>query len=127
MKDQQRFVQAGDARGEILLGDVIEQRAANAKWPALQRDLNLALAGNLGGAVAKQADDVGGIERCADRDYRASLRNTVRGGEHGGTAETVTDQDRRRREGVPQMIGRGDQVVDIRGEGGIGKFAFAGA
>ena len=127
VKDQQRFVQAGDERGEILLGNVVEQRAANAERPALERHLNLALAGNLGGAVAKQADDMGGIERCADRHHGASLRNAVRGSKHRGTAETVTDQDRGRRERLPQMIGRGDQVVDIGRERGIGKLAFAGA
>ena len=112
---------------EILLGNVVEQRAANAERPALQRDLNLALRCNLGGAVAKQADDVRRIERRADRDHRARLRDAMRGGEHRGAAQTMTDQNRGRGERLAQMVGRGDQIVDVGRKGGVGKLAFAGA
>ena len=106
-------MQVGDTRSEILLGNIIEQRAANAERPALQCDLNLALAGNLGGAVAKQADDVRRIERRTNRHDGTSLRNAVRGSEHRRAAETMTDQDRGRRERLAQMVSRGNQIVYV--------------
>ena len=112
---------------EILLGDVVEQRAANTERPAVERDLDLALAGDLGDAVAEQTGDVRRIERRIDRYHGARLGDAVRGSEHRGAAETVTDQDRRRRQRLPQMIGGSDQIVDIRGESGVGELAFAGA
>ena len=67
------------------------------------------------------------IERRADRHHGARLGDAVRGREHRGAAEAVADQDRRRGERLPQMIGGGDQIVDIRGESGVGELAFAGA
>ena len=67
------------------------------------------------------------IERRADRHHRARVGDAVRGGEHRGAAEAVTDQDRRRGEFLAQMIGGSDQVVDIRRKRRIGELAFAGA
>ena len=96
-------------------------------WPPRQRDLHLAVHGDVGDLPLEQAGDVGGIGRRTDGDYGSRLGNAVSGGEHRGAAETVPDQNRRRREFLPQVIGGGDQIVDIRRERGIGELAFAGA
>ncbi len=52
--------------------------------------------------------------------------NLSGGGENGGTAEAVADQDRRRPPGLAQMIGGVNEVGDIRRKGRIGKVALAG-
>ena len=117
----------GDEGFEILLRDIVEQGAADAKRPAGQRHLDLVLIVELGNAFAEQPDDMRRIGRRRDRHHGARLGDAVRGGEHRGAAEAVADQDRRRHERRPQMIGGGDQIVDIRRERGVGELALAGA
>ena len=77
--------------------------------------------------LLEQAGDVRRIARRGDGHHRARLGNAVRGGQHRGAAEAVADQDRRRAVRLAQMIGGGDQVVDVRGKMRVGEFAFAGA
>ena len=127
MKHQQRLVQVGDEGFEILLRDIVEQAAADAERPAGQRHLDLVLIVELGNAFAEQPDHMGRIERRRDRHHGARLGDAMRGGEHRGAAEAVADQDRRRHERRPQMIGGGDQIVDIRRKRGVGELALAGA
>ena len=127
MEDQQRLVQLGDERCERLLGDVVEKGAADFELPPRQRDLYLAVHGDVGDLTLEQASNVGGIGRCADGDDGTRLGNAVGGGEHRCAPETVADQNRRRREFLPQVIGGGDQIVDVRRECRIGELTFAGA
>ena len=117
----------GDEGLEILLRDIVEQAAADVKRPARQRHLDLFLIVELGNALAEQPDDMGRIERRRDRHHGARLGDAMRGGKHRGAAEAVADQDRGRHERRSQMIGGGDQIVDIRRERGVGELAFAGA
>ena len=77
--------------------------------------------------LLEQADDMRGIERRGDGDHRARVGNSVRGGEHRGAAQAVADQDFRRAMRLAQMLGGGDQVVDVRGKMRVGEFAFAAA
>lgn len=77
--------------------------------------------------VLEQADDVRRIVRRRDGHHRARFGDAVRRGKHGAAAEAVPDQDRRRGIFGPQMIGGGDQIVDIRGKMRVGEFAFAAA
>ena len=42
------------------------------------------------------------------------------GGEHSGSAEAVADQNRGRGKGLTQVVGGGDQIVDVGGERGVG-------
>ena len=98
-----------------------------SKRPPGKRHLDLVLIVELGDAFAEQPDDMRRIERRRDRHHGARLGDAVRGGEHRGAAKAVADQDRRRHECRPQMIGGGDQIVDVRRERGVGKLALAGA
>ena len=111
----------------ILLGDVVEESAADAERPAGERDFDLALPRDVGDLVPEQPGDMRRIGRRGDRHHGARLGDAVRGGEHRGAAEAVADQDRRRGEFLAQVIGGGDQIVDVRGERGVGELAFAGA
>ena len=77
--------------------------------------------------ILEQPDDVARIVRRGDGDHGARLGDAMRGREHGAAAEAVADQDRRRAVHLAQMIGGGDQVVDVRGEMRVGEFAFAAA
>ncbi len=42
MHDQQRLVQPGDLGDQIVLGDIVEEFALDAEWPAGELDLDLA-------------------------------------------------------------------------------------
>ena len=57
----------------------------------------------------------------------ARLGNAMRRGQHRGAAETMADQDRRRAGHLAQVIGGGDQIVDVGGKMRVGEFAFAAA
>ena len=79
-----------------MLGDVVEEFAADAERPAGERDLDLALRADVLDAIAEQAGDMRRIAGRGDRHDRARLRNVGGGGQHRGAAEAVADQDRRR-------------------------------
>ena len=127
MEDKQRLAQAGDARFKVLVGDVIEERAADMELPAAERDLDFVLIAARGFPVGEQAGDVPGIGRGIDRHHRARFGDAMGGGEHSGSAEAVADQNRGRGKSLAQMVGGGDQIVDVRGERGVGKLALAAA
>ena len=90
-------------------------------------DFDLALRADVLDAVLEQMRDVRGIGGCGDGHDRLGFRDLPGGGEDGGAAKAVADQDRRRRAGLAQMIGGADEVGDVGREGGVGKIAFAGA
>ena len=51
-------------RGEVLLGDVLEQGTADAERPASERHLDFALRFNFSDAVAEELGNVCWIEWC---------------------------------------------------------------
>jgi len=77
--------------------------------------------------ILEQAGDVGGIGGGGDGDDGPGIRNLHRGGQDGGAAETVADQDRWRLARCAQMVGGAHQIGDVRGKRRVGKVAFAGA
>ena len=81
--------------------------------PAGERDFDLSPARAMSATWSRrQAGDMRRIGRRGDGDHGAGLRDLRRrGGQHGGAAEAVADQHRRRLEGPAQMIGGGDQIV----------------
>ena len=110
---------------QLLLGHVVEEFALDAERPPGQRHFDLALFLDCVDVLLEQADDMRGIVRRGDGHHRARVGNAVRGGQHGAAAQAVADQDRRRAVHLAQMIGGGDQVVDVRGKMRVGEFAFA--
>ena len=127
MEDKQRLAQAGDARFKVLVGDVIEEGAADMELPAAERDLDFVLIAARGFPVGEQAGDVSGIGRGIDRHHRARFGDAMGGGEHSGSAEAVADQNRGRGKSLAQVVGGGDQIVDVGGERGVGELALAAA
>src|ERR1700733_2584101 len=114
-------------RVEILLGDVLYQVAADGEWPAGECHFHFAFRLDLGDAVAEEADDMCWIEWRVNRHHGLRFGNAVRGCEHRSTAEAVANKHNGRGEHPPEMIGGGNQIVDIRRECGVGKFTFTGA
>ena len=86
-------------------------RPVGARQPA--GDLDVILVADLRDFFTEQADDMGRIERRCDRHHGVHLGDAVCGGEHRGAAETVANQDGGRRKRAAQVIGRGDQVIDV--------------
>ena len=115
----------GDAVDQHLLGDVVEEFAADAERPPGERHLDLALLADLGDLAPEQAGDMGGVARRGDRHHRARFGNAVRGRQHRRAAEAVADQERGRVPASGAMVGGGDQVGDIGGKVRVGELAVA--
>ena len=64
-------------------------------------------------AAAEEPGDMRRIERRGNGHDGACVGNPMRGGEHRGATEAVTDQNGRHAHCRPQMIGGGDQIVDV--------------
>ena len=127
MEYEQRLVQMRDAVHQHLLGDVVEEFAATVNGrpasvtsasplsrivPTCSLNRPATCAGSDGAAIVTTQRDSG---------------DAMRGGQHRGAAEAVADQDRRRAMRLAQMIGGGDEIVDIGREMRVGEFALAAA
>jgi hypothetical protein len=113
MKDQERLAELGNTRGEILLGNVVKQGAADAEWPSGERHLDFAFGFYFFDAFGEQAGNMGRIEWCGYGHDRTRFGNPMRRGEHRRTAEAVADQNRRRADLLLQMIRSGNEIVDV--------------
>ena len=120
-------MQGADTLSQVLLFGILQKAAADLERPAGDRNLDVFLVADLSRTLAEQADHVGGIERRGNRRNGTRFRNPMRGGEHRGAAETVADQHGRCGQRLAEMVGGGDQIVDVRGKVGVGELAFAGA
>jgi hypothetical protein len=127
MEDEQRLAQIGDALHEFMFGEVVDESAADAKLPARQRGLDLALGGDFLEPILEQPGDVGRIAGRGDGHHRARLRHLGRRREHGGAAEAVADEDRGRLRPAAQFVRGRDQIADVGGKRRVGKLAFARA
>ena len=124
---QQRLVQLLDMRHQAMLGDIVEEFALYAERPSRERNLHVAVFPNVLDAVLEEVGDMRGIGGCGDGDDRLGIRNLTGGGQHGGAAEAVADQDRGAFSGLAQMIGGADEIGDVGWKRRIGEIAFAGA
>jgi hypothetical protein len=75
----------------------------------------------------EQPGDVGRVAGRGDGHHRARLRHLGRRREHGGAAEAVADEDRRRLRPAAQFVRGRDQIADVGGKRRVGKLAFARA
>ena len=127
VEHQQGLAQVRHAIHQRLLGDILEEFAPDAERPARQQDLDLALRADGVDVLLEQAGDVRGIGRRGNRHHGARFGDAMRSREHSRATEAVADQDRGRLERPPQMIGGGDEIVDVRREMRVGEIALAGA
>jgi hypothetical protein len=67
------------------------------------------------------------VARRANGDHRLAFRHRARRREHRGTAQAVTNEERRRPVRRAQVRGGGEQVGDVGGKVGVGELAFARA
>ena len=127
MEEEQRLAQVGDALEQLVFGEIVHECAADAKSPARERRLDLALGGDFLEAILEQAGHVGGIAGRGDRHHRPRLRHLGGCGEHGRAAQAVADQDRGGAGAAAQFVCSRDKVGDIGGKAGVGKFTLARA
>jgi len=113
MQHEQCLVQILHAREQVLLGDVVEELAADAERPAGEQHLALALGADVGHLVLEQPGHVARVGRRRNGGNRPRLRDLAGRRQHGGAAEAMADQQRRRLRGAPQMVGGGDQISDV--------------
>src|SRR6476469_7049856 len=94
MHDQQRLAQIMDIVEQALLCDVVEELALDGEGAAREGYLRLAVLANAVDMVLEEPGDMDGVRRRGDGDDGLCFRNFAGGGEDGGTAEAVADQDR---------------------------------
>jgi hypothetical protein len=127
MKDEQRFAQLCNSIAQSLLGNVVEEGAANSKWTTGERDFYFAAGADLVEVILQQAGNVGGIAGRADGHHRTRLRHLGSRSQHGRAAETVADENCRRSPNAAKLVCGGNEISDVGGKRRIGEFAFARA
>ena len=125
MEDQQVATQPADDVLQAMVLQGVEECLADPEAPAGEFDLGLAVALDVGDPVREVVHQMPRIGRCADGGDAPDLRNPVGRGQHRRTAERMADQNGRRLSLAAHPVGRRHQVVDVRGEAGIGELAVA--
>ena len=110
-----------------MFGEVVDESAADAKLPARQRGLHLALGGDVLEPILEETGDVARVARRGNGHDRARLRHLSRRGQHGGAAEAVADEDRRRLRPAAQLVRGGDEIADVGGKRRVGELTLARA
>ena len=87
MEDQQRLVKLGNTRGKILLGDVVEQGAADPEGSAGERYFDSALGFYFVDTLAEQAGNMGRIGWRGNGHDGTRFGDAMRSGEHRRAAE----------------------------------------
>ncbi len=124
MQHEQRPAERADFVLEPLHLGVLDERAADAKWPAAQLDLGLTLGPDPIERTAELPQHVRHIGRRADCHDRLRLGNAFGDSQHGGSAERMADEYDRRLVVAPQIVGGADEILDVGGEVGIGEVAL---
>ena len=115
----------GAVAGALGVG-VVEELAAHPEGPPRQLHVGLARMFQLGQRVGREeVGDVAGIERRADRRYRPHLGDRRCGGENGGTAEAVADEQGGRLISVSEHRRSTHEILDVRRERGVGELTAA--
>ena len=127
MEDKQCLAQIGNAREELVFGEVVHEGTADVKSTACEHGLDLARGGDFVEAVLEQAGHMGGIAGRSDGCHGARLGYLASRREHRGTPEAVADEDRGGAGAMAQFVGGRDEIGDIGGKGRVGEFPFAGA
>lgn len=125
--DEKRAAQFPDPAALIVAGQIFDERAPDLERSPADLDLGRAGIRDRGHPVAEQIQHVRRVEGRPDGRDRLRFGNPPGRGEHRGAAQAVADQERRRHAGAPQLIGGGDDILDIRSKAGVPEFAFAAA
>jgi len=112
-----------DPVGLRLFAAVVQEPPADAERPAADPHLGLPAGLDLRCRAGQQMCDVRWVAGRADGDDGGDLGDAFGGGEHGGAAEGVPDQQLGSAPPFPEVVGGGDQVLDRRAEGGVGELA----
>ena len=124
MHHQKRSIEVGDAVGLWLAGDVVEELLSDPEAPLPQGHLGGTLAlDRVSLVLADELEHVLRTGRSADGGDRPGARQPGRGRQDGGTAEGVSDQQRRRCVVVTEVLRGQHHVVDVRAERGVGEVA----
>ena len=116
---------ADGVRSSLAGGDVLEKGALDGEGAAAERHLGLALGLDVGERAAEIVGDVGRVGGGADGDDGLGAGDLAGGGEHGGTAQAVADQDAWRQAALLEVGGGARQVLDVGAEVGVGELALA--
>ena len=123
MEHHQRLLHAGNAVGQVLLGNVLQKLLFDGELPASERDLRLAVlfdAVQIGGEIVHH---MGRIGRRADGGDRLHFRDVASGGQHRRAAQRMADQDGGCFTVRPHPVHRAHQIGDVGGKVGRGEIA----
>ncbi len=125
MKDQQRFAHIADRFLFAPVFEIVQKLRLDAKRTPADVDVGRAVAPDIATLIGEQMPDV---FRCRRRAHGRHGLDCVAGlGRHqgGGPAKTVADQQARRRDPMAYMIDGVNEVLNVRGEIGVGEVAVA--
>lgn len=120
-----RRAQVGDTRGRVLIAHVVQELLLESERSSSELNDGLAVFLDARQVSVKVVQDVRRIEPSADDGHGAALSNAL-GGSHGRSASRRVAHERgRRADRRPQMVRRGDEVLDVRREARVGELAVA--
>ncbi len=127
MKDEKRLGELRDARGETLLGEILEKLPLDRERSTGDRDRRLSGALDRREVALEKRAHVAWVARRADRHDGPCLGDVRSRGEDGGSAQAVTDQEQRGRVLPAQELHRRNEVRDVGGEIRVHELALARA
>ena len=126
MHHQQRPSQISIRAAWSWLREIAYEVAADGEAPAGDLDRRFALVLECRQGVGEQMKRVGRVERRADRGHGHRIGDRRCRRQDCRAAEAVADQQLGRRRAIPQGIGSGQQILDVRSEGRARELAGTG-
>ena len=127
MQHEQRLAEPCDPLTHGLHPHVVDEALRHRERPPAKGDRRLAELLHLGELGAELAQHVARIGRRADHRDRPRLRHVGGGGQHGGAAQAVADQQRRRIARLGHGGGGGGHVGHVAAEARPPELALAAA
>src|SRR5215470_7980680 len=125
MEYQKCLVQIGDTVVNALLGDIMKKLTLDTERSPGELYFDLALLADLVDVLLEKTNDMRRIAGRRNSHDRARVRDPMRGGKRGCATKTMSDQDRGRAVRPSQVVGCGDQIIDVGRKMRVSEFAFA--
>lgn len=119
--DEKTASQVGDAFFLVVTVEVGEKAFADVEFAARKGDFGLALGTDLREVVFEELGDVAGVVGSAESDDVREFGDLAGSGEDSGTSEGVPEDESGGGEVFSEVIGGGDEVLDVGDEGGVGE------
>ncbi len=125
MQDEEGAPERAEDLLHAVRFDVAKEGATHGEGASRDLHLGASLGFDLGKAVSEEVGDVRRIERSTDRSDRSAGLDARSGRQDCRPSQRVADEDARASEVSLHVSRGGPQIVDVRGERGVGEVSLA--